>query len=466
MLQFLLQLLRYDICNSFVILDRYLWYAMYLPMTAQPILCFFLAVCLYRREEQPLPRACWLLAAVGAVIVLGVLTNDLHFQFKSFPSGVLDDNGQEVSGWLFYLSQALIYGVYGLTYALILKKDLRFVGRRYRWLPLIPFLFGVIYFTIFPLNLGQRLFGARLWNMGEVLSFCIIGTMEAFIQVGMIPANMGYETVFRAAAIPAVILDRKGAPVYQTAAANDPFAENEDTAVFSNPIPGGSIQWAVDLREINGLNRQIEEATQQIETRNAYLAEETRIRRERAELETRNRLYDNISRLVKPQLEQIDELLNSREDTMARRLPRIAVLIAYIKRRSNMELLAAEGSLPASELGSATAESLDYLGLCGVNAACTVSGGEKVFPAEMVIAAYEQIEAIVEQSLDSLSDLVVTLRAEGPSLTVRMLLRSDDFSYEADSGEAPVGYDRRLAITKDRQDLVIDLTLTEGGGRR
>lgn len=52
---------------------------------------------------------------------------------------------------------------------------------------------------------------------------------------------------------------------------------------------------------------------QQIETRNAYIAEETRIKQERTEVKTRNRLYERVSSLVKPQLEQIDALINAPE---------------------------------------------------------------------------------------------------------------------------------------------------------
>ena len=377
----------------------------------------------------------------------------------------MDDNGQEKNGWLFSLVNLFIYGLYALTYFVILKKDLRFVGRKYRWLPLLPFLTGVIYFLLYPLDVGHHFFQTRIWQMGEMSAFCIIGTLEACVQVGMIPANMGYETVFSASFIPAVILDQGGLPVYQTAAADYPFAECEDTKVMSHAIQGGSIRWTVDMKQVRGLNQQIEEATAQIEARNAYLAEENRIRQERAELETRNRMYDSIIRIVKPQFDQIDALLGGAESVPEKRIAQIAVISAYIKRRGNMELLSAAGTLTVVELVSAVTESLEYMRLCGVNTAIS-SVGTGSYPAEMVIAAYEHIEAIVEESLDTLSDFMVSVRSDKRKLIVRMMLKADDFLYESNGAwQDGEGFSRKVAISKNKQDMLIVLTFTEGGGR-
>ena len=110
------------------------------------------------------------------------------------------------------------------------------------------------------------------------------------MQTGMIPANRGYEMLFSAAELPAVILDGAGKPIYQTAAAQLPFVKIENTKIVSNPIQGGSVEYTVDIKQVQELNRQLAERAQQIETRNAYIAEETRIKQEQSELETKNRL--------------------------------------------------------------------------------------------------------------------------------------------------------------------------------
>ena len=265
--------------------------------------------------------------------------------------------------------------------------------------------------------------------------------------------------------LPAVILDGAGVPVYQTAAAQFPFTETANTKLISHPIHGGSIEYLVDMERVRELNRQLEDTTQQIKTRNAYIAEENRIKQERAVLETRNRLYERISYIVKPQLIEIDALLSAPEGCGEKQFARIAVLSAYIKRRSNMELLAVSGTLTVAELASAVTESLEYVRLCGVNAAASLAGTGS-FSADMVIAAYEQIEEITEESLDTLSDMIVAIRSDVQRLVVRIMLRAENFSYETNGTWQDTAFSRKVAITKEGQDMILVLTFTEGGWRK
>ena len=463
LIQFVLQIARYELFTGQLRPQRYLWYGMYLPMTALPILCFYIAALIYHPENKPLPRFHWLLIVLGALLMLGVLTNDLHFWMKAFPSGVLDDNGQEKNGWLFYVVSVFQYGLYAVAFLIILLKNRRFVLRRYRWVPFVPFLIGVVYFATYPLDIGHKLFSTRLYQIGEVFAFCIIATLEACIQLGMIPVNRGYEKLFSAAPLRAVILDGNGELVYRTADVVYPFPPSRDDRVVSHMIRGGSVAYLVDVAQARELNEKLEEVTEQIEARNAYIAEENRIKAERAELETRNRLYERISVLVTPQLDKIERLLNAPEGCDRDALSKIAVLKAYVKRRSNLELLAAADALTAEELASAVNESLSYLRLGGVNTA-VYAFGTGAYPNELIIAAYESFETVVEESMDTLSDMIVSIRAQGASLVLRVMMKADSFAL-APNDPQPRGtaFTRTVSIAKEEQDTILVFTFTAGG---
>lgn len=85
----------------------------------------------------------------------------------------------------------------------------------------------------------------------------------------------------------------------------------------------------------------------------------------------------------------------------------------------------------------------------------------------MVIAAYENIEAIAEESLDTLSDMIVTIRSDGRRLVARIMLKAENFSYASNGTQREgVGFSRSVSITKEDQDMIIVLTFTEGGGRK
>lgn len=460
LLLYLLQIARYNLFQGKLTIMRYLWYAMYLPMTAQAALFCILAASIHRPKQAALPAWWKALLVVGALLALGYLTNDLHFQAKRFPSGVMDDNGLEKSGWLQYAITAYIVVCYALGYGLMLNKSRYSCNIRQRLLAALPFLIGALYFALYPLKLSLRLFPYRPWNAGEMLGFCIISTLEICIQSGMIPANRGYEQLFAAARLPAVIADVRGRLVHKTeAVAAWPFTQTEDVRLFSHPISGGRVEYCMDISLLRRLNGELQEKAQQIEARNAYLAQENRVKQERAQAETRNRLYDRISALVQPKIDLILALTN--EDTDAA-LCKIAVLEAYIKRRSNMELMSQAGTLSALELSSAAAESLDFLRLCGIETALSASGSG-IYPAQMIVCAYERLEAVLEACLESATDVICALRAENGEISLRVMLKADFFDYDAPRDITTSVCRCQENVIKDGPDIIVALRITEGG---
>lgn len=459
-----LQLCRFLLLLRPLWARRWLWYAYYIPVNSFPVLLLALALQIYRPADKPLGPLFWTAAALFALLTVGVLTNDLHFWFKAFPSGVLDDDGREVSGWLFYLLSICTYGTYLLSFSIILHKSRRFGGQGLRWLPLVPLAVGILYFLLYPLDLGHRWFGARVWNMGQMETLCLISALECCIQTGLIPANTDYDRLFSLAKLPAVILDRQGKPKYVTAAGSYPLPESPDWQKMRHPIPGGSVEWAADAGPLLRLNRELEEAARTIEARNAYLSEQTKMRAQRTELETRNRIYDQIRRAVKPQLEQIDALLEDREAPFCLRLQAISLRSAFIKRRSNMELLAEHGKLSSTELYLAVSETLTYLRLAEVKAAAS-SEGEGWYQAALIVAAYERLQQVIETCGSSLSRLLVFLQAAPGLLTVRMLLQAEDLSLvESSEGADSRGFTQTVSVTKTGPDLLLVFRYEEGGG--
>lgn len=458
----LLQVCRYMLFSGVVVVCRYCWYFYYLPMTAAPMI--FLAVSLLIRHpaDWRLPLWFWVLTCAASVLVLGVLTNDLHQQFHFFPGPVWTDDGSEKSRWLYHVVTIFQYLLYFVGFGILFYKS-RATAGRLRLLPLVPLMIAVVYFVLYPLDLDRKLVGFRVLNVGEMLVFCLIGGLEICIQTGMIPANTDYERLFSLAAFPAAILDHEGNLYDTTAGAEYPFPDREGLQRMTHPIRGGRIEWTVDVEGLTRLNRELSEAAQQLEARNAYLAAQTQVRAEKTELEARSRIYDDVVRATRSQSEQIDGLLRAREPDFNTRLRRIAVLSAFIKRRSNMVLLTQEDRLPFEELTLAVKESLTYVRLCGVRAA-SFSTGEGSFPARVITDVYEQIERIVEDCLDSLKDLMVYLDGGDRGLTVRLLVRTDQLCLQTD--DAPLdlpGWTRRVSVSKTEDDLILVFTYAEGG---
>ncbi len=458
-----LQVIRYDFVVFFPVADRYLWYAFYVPMTAMPALCYFIAWYVHRPQEAKLSPWHGVLAAAGAVLMLGVLTNDLHYFFKAAPDGIIAESGSVRSGWLYYGISAYIFGTYIFSFLLLLHKSRAYKGRRFRWLPFVPIAAGILYFLLYPLGIDQRLLGMRIWNIGEMLVFCMMAALEACIQLGMIPANTDYDKLFSLADLSAVIVDQQGQVQYASGVDAALFQEEKGVRIMRQSISGGQIVWRTDLSPLTELNQALAETGHMLEARNAYLAEETRIKGEKTELETRNAIYDRITRIMRPQLKRINALLDRGDIPFDQKMRPITLMSTYIKRRSNMELLEKDGLLPVNELYMALLEGTEALRLCGIQAAC-VSQAQGRFPASVITAAYEQIESVIEDCFETLSGLVVSLETEEGRLSVRMLLTAEALTLPTPQPVAAGnGFIPSMTVTKDGQDVILLFTYPTGG---
>ena len=93
-------------------------------------------------------------------------------------------------------------------------------------------------------------------------------------------------------------------------------------------------------------------------------------------------------------------------------LARVSVLNVYVKRKTNMLLLAAErDSLTTHTLFQALKESAVYLSLAGLQTDASQPEEEQTLPAASAIALYDGFEASAEQLMGRASSLMVSWRS-------------------------------------------------------
>ena len=461
-LYMVLQTVRFSFLPDGLAAYRFVWYLYYVPLTALPILSLFTALNVRRGPDERLSPLWGLVIAAGALLALGVLTNDWHAGFMAFPQSGPTVDSSGVGGWLTLAARAFISLTFIAAFLVLLRRG-RGLPAGLRALPAAPLAVGLLYFILYPLGIGIRLLGVRVWNMGEAMLFSLIGTLEMCVRVGLIPANTDIGRLFPAADLDAAIVDERGTPVYISGRRDWPYPETDDLRVLSRPIAGGTVVSAVDVSRLTRLNQDLEETASRLEARNAYLAEESRVRAEQAETRARNDIYDRITRVVRPQLDRVNALLDRGDLPFDGKLRPIAVMSTYIKRRSNMELLGGGGTLPLDELAMAALEMTECLRLCGVDAAAS-SRGRGVFPAGVVTDAFERVEAVIEDGFDALRGLMIALWAENGALTVRLMLTADTpRGFAVDGGDAGWGYTRCAVVHREGRDAMLVVTYTPGG---
>ena len=241
---------------------------------------------------------------------------------------------------------------------LLIKKTIKIMRKKKKIIQLIVIICICIFlFVSYATGLGPKIKGIKLWDIGEIFAIVTIYVLEACMQVGLILVNTRYTWIFQDTDLPAVIQDNNGEYIYRTKGAEAVLNPSKESFVRSADISGGSVSWAVDLSAVNELNRQITATIDQINARNRSLSIQNTIREETAAVDARNKMYDRIAGIVSNQLKHIEELLSEKEQDFSQRLKKIVVYNAYIKRRSNLELLReSEERISVEELNTAFSE--------------------------------------------------------------------------------------------------------------
>ena len=423
MLWLFLRAVKYRFFSNDTI-TRHLWYGYYVPQILAPLFSLFAALQLGRREGDALSRKWVLIFIPAALLIGGVLTNDLHqMAFRAMP-GAATLEADYTHGWVYYLVMAWIVGLLLATGIIVYRKCRVSESRRYAWIPLCVFLGGFMLCALSFANIYT------FHKMPECFCLTFAAFWESCLQVGLLPTNGHYRHFFSESTVAAQIVDGQGMPVYRAknapdltpdqleAAAHESVFLNADTRLQSAPVQGGRVYWVEDISKINRIQAHLVEINAQLSEENELIQAENALKRQRAQTEEKNRLMDEMIALVRLQLLQINRLL---EEESVQNLKQVCLLGAYVKRRVNLALICDKKAVvPVDELTHCIRESLTYLTQYGTVCALHQAGKGSVSSRE-VQNAYDFFEDCLEAALPSLSALMVRVEC-GECFSIRLMM--------------------------------------------
>ncbi len=429
----LVRVLRFRILTE-VVIRRYVDYAYNIPMVLVPTLFLMTCIRINRGEEAEGRGRDRLLLIPACVMLLLILTNDLHqlFYHRLIPlaefHGIV---GTYTYGPLFYL----MYGWMAITmvtgFVILVRKTYRQKLRGLLWFAGVAFLWvglGLLNRLVFtPLDL------ARMYHAPEIQVFGMLGAFEVCIRSRLIPYNENYSGFFSNLGLPVCVTDEAFHPAYETNlpipagpellsdAVKTPVYLDEDTRLLGMKIRPGYAFWTEDERELHREGRRLAAANELLSEENDLIAVENELKARKAHLDAQNQVYDRIAAALYPKQKRIEALLERttpESDAFPAVLAECCVLNAYCKRKSNLMLLSEETlPRPNRELFLALQESARFLKCRGIEAAAT---GEEysAFPLEAVHGLYDSFETLIEAFLPYLHRMTVSLSPLGVRLAV------------------------------------------------
>ncbi len=425
LLYMLLRIFKYRFAVS-VIAMRYAVYAYWIPQLMIPAL--FLMTCI-RCGTLKKERNESLLLIPAVALSLMVMTSDLH-QLVYVPQIELARFSLATGTYSYNFGFYLLYAWMILTVLLgILILFLRAERLPKRAVLLLGCVLAAwIGLVLLEILVIEKHYNHRMFLIPEIYIFSLLGIFEICIQYRLIPYNENYAGFFQKLQIPTVITDNEYNSIFKSeqslradqntlrSSLNMPIPLTPDLKLHGKKIHAGYAFWAEDESSVHRAQDKLQEANEMIEQENDLLREETLQKEKDAYLQSRHHIYHEIAEQLYPCQKRITQILNEAEpgqEDFRKKIALVSVLNAYVKRKSNLLLLAAEKDyLSLNELFLAIRESASYLTMAGLQ---TTAGEveDRQLNAEGLLALYDGFESLAEQLIGKAPSLMVSSTKTG-----------------------------------------------------
>lgn len=211
-----LRTIKYEFLPYGAFATRYAWYLYYIPLIFIPLLMFLSVLYVGRPHSRPISRRWKLLYIPAVLLVVGMLTNDIHQLAFGFPDGLAGWNDTDYTyGPVYYAVVVWIAVLFIAIMVIVFARCAVPANRKKIWVPALTFAIGIIYTLLIVLNIHNVLTEMlRVPEMGCVL---FAAFMESLIIVHLFPSNDSYSDFWNASSIGAGIMDERTGIRRQTA---------------------------------------------------------------------------------------------------------------------------------------------------------------------------------------------------------------------------------------------------------
>lgn len=418
----LMRTLRHTVFLHVFPVGQWCWYAYYIPMILISQLCLFAAKYIGQSENYRLPAKWNLMYIPSVLLIIGILTNDLHQWAFRFHAGY--EVGWDIyqHAWLYYATVVWIFFCVAMMIWEILKRCRIPGSHRTIWLPIAMLGIGVLYTILYAVN--SDLF--RFIEMTAALCFTVVAIWESSIKTGLIQSNTHYDELLRYSGLGVAVVDADYTVHYRSEDALPLTGEQMELAqaepqmleggirLSGAKIRGGYTLWQEDLSELLDILEELQELQEELKDSNTLSMQNYQMARELRALAEKNRLHDELHRQTAHQIDLLNiwlkELIETDDGCRQKDLlRRIVVVGAYLKRRNNLILVyEQDGMIREEELELSISEMMRNLQLAGVDCACAVQFGQDL-PADVAMSLFDFYEHVVEFAFDGLSSLLARL---------------------------------------------------------
>lgn len=478
MILFLLFLrgIKYSVFMEIDILARYTWYMYYVPMLMISTFLFYVSILIFEKEDKYIPvKWLWVLGIV-IVLILMVLTNDMHQWVFRFQSGFQNWDSDYRYGWGFI---PVVIWQYCFAIAVIIWLTIKCRisdNVKHAWLFFIPVLLGTFMILLLVTGKMPTYHGNNLIELPEVYCIMAVGVLECCIQLGLIPSNEEYSKILKISSLAVQISDKNGNAIYRADTVptlSKDWLDLQDGSRLENHtilrkmvVPGGYGIWLEDVKELDDLNDKLSETNNQLEEEFELIRFQNELREKEASILQRSELYDTIAKSCQKQSKKISQIAQEAKITTdsnikerARR--EITLLATYIKRYANLMLLSEDGKeIQVAELFLSITEVLRRLNLCKIPGEIFNCATGSIH-SSYALCIFEVFEGLLEINLDTLHGILINLSNKDDSIVCKMNLEGEKINTSV--LDILMKYNLQTNMEQEDGIIYISITIPRGG---
>ena len=391
--------------------SRFMWYLFYIPMTLIPFFCLLIAIYMGKKEDYKINKKWYLLCAPIILIILLVLTNDIHQYVFSFNKDFINWDKDYAYNYGYYFVLSFIICLIILATIILIRKwrianKNRQVYKIYAILAL-----GSLYVITYIIN---RPIANDLLDLTTFNCLFLVIFWEALIQIGLIPSNKNHKMFFEKSGINAQILDVRGNRIipinHNINISKNRFNElnknkilqiNKKILLQIKEFDNGYIVWSKDVSKNIEMNEEIEVINSELYNEIDFLKEKSLLEKERSRVKKLNSIYDLINKEIEiPRKElskRINKVKNVDEIKQNGILKEINIISCYIKRKVNLLLKIDDDKyISNDDMISCYNESFRGLGLFNISSSLKYNLPIET-PINVHIVFYDIFERVIEK---------------------------------------------------------------------
>ena len=434
----LLRGIKYSVFSQVDVLARYSWYLYYIPILLIPLFLFNISISISPKSNKVLSTLWYVFLGITSILIILVLTNDLHQQIFRFNPNFENWNDDYNHGWLFYVLYAFQFSLLVASIVILIFKCRISASKRNVWVFLVPIIFGIAMYILLLTGTMPKIGGSAIIEFPEAHVFTIALILECCIQLGLIPTNNAYKEIFNNLPINIQITNESGDTIYLSESAkklnkeqfllDDGARTSEHIILHKMQIPGGYGFFQSDVSELDYLNEQLEEVNEGLEEESQIIKLQNDNKEKETKIKQRALLYDIIAKNTQKQSQEIYNLAEEAKKSNDLSLKdknrnHITLLGSYIKRYANLTILSQENEyIEVGELGISIAEVLRYLNICKIPGEF-VGESNALIKTKDAISVFESFFSVIENNLSSAKGVFVNISVN-EQITIKLIIEN------------------------------------------